>query len=182
MKDDDGTLAETIEDGYEIQGERAERQLKQFGADGVRVEFFNAFNDDPAHFKAFLLDLVKNLRSQHCCSLLELIGDAHSRVRNSERDQTLAVQKDAARPLMTWLKNNREPDQSNILRPERSLVSALYSAHPSSVRASVRRQGEWYNLDYSYQLGYGARLVVRTMVGKKLEAFKIISEKSPPRR
>ena len=45
----------------------------------------------------------------------------------------------------------------------------------SSLRASVRRQGEWYNLDYSHQLGYGARAVAADAVGSKLDDFKAVA-------
>ena len=44
------------------------------------------------------------------------------------------------------------------------------------MRASVRRQGEWYNLNYSYQLGYGAQLVASRLVSKMLRDFQSISE------
>ena len=176
VKDDDGTLADTERDGYEIKGEHAETALKRIGADGVRVDFFNAFDDDPAEIRSFLLSLVENLREQHCSYLRELINDAHSQVDNFERKQYLAIQRDATKQLVTWLRNNGHLDPSNFLKPERSLMMALSSVHPSSIHASIRRRGEWYNLDYSHQLGYGAQLVASSAVGSKLTAFRNISD------
>ena len=118
-----------------------------------------------------MLDLVQNLRWQHHLNLQEMIEDTRSLVDNLEQQQTLEVQREAARHLKNWLNNNGELDLATLSSPEYSLMSAINSAHPSSLRASVRRQGDWYNLDYSHQLSYGARIAAANVVGRKLNSF-----------
>ena len=171
VKDDDGFFAESTEEGYELKREQAQTTMQAVGFPNLRVEFFNALGDDPGLFRAVLLDLVHDLRRQHQSNLQILINDARSLVENFEQQQTLEVQRDAAKHLTIWVLNNRELDFSALYHPKRSLMWAIDNAHPSSVRASVRRQGEWYNLDYSHQLGYGARLAAARVVGQKLNDF-----------
>jgi hypothetical protein len=36
-------------------------------------------------------------------------------------------------------------------------MEEMRRAHASTVNAAVRREGEWYSLSYSHQLGFGAR-------------------------
>ena len=73
--------------------------------------------------------------------------------------------------MMVWLDNNRDVGDL-ATRLENSLIDAINRAYASSVRASVRRQGDWYNLNYSHHLGYGARVMAARSVGAKLENFR----------
>lgn len=171
VKDDDGFAAESVRDGYDLKREQAESTMQSVGFPNLRVEFFNALRDDSADFKALLLDLVNDLRRHHCLLLNEMIKDAHSLVHNFEEEQTMEVQRQAARRLQVWLDTNRELDFDLLYAPERSLMRAIADAHPSSLRASVRREGDWYNLDYSHQLSYGVRLAAARVVRRKLNSL-----------
>ena len=176
VKDDGGFRATSNEDGYDLKRDQAETTMQSIGFPGLRVEFFNALCDDPETFRGILLDLIKDLRRQHHSHLLEMIEDVRSLVENFEQQQTLEVRRDAARHLNNWVNINEELDFTTLSSPERSLMSAINGAHPSSVRASIRRQGDWSNLDYSYQLSYGARLAAANVVGRKLNSLSDLTE------
>ncbi len=135
--------------------DQAETTLQSIGLAGSGVEFFNALSDDPKNCKAFMLDLVKNLRLQHQLGLQQMIEDARTLVENFEQQQTLEVQRLAARLLKDWLSNNEELDFASFASPEHGLMSAINSAHPSSLRASIRREGNWYNLDWTFRISSG---------------------------
>ena len=171
VKDDDGLAVESVRDGYDLKREQAESTMQSVGFPNLRVEFFNALRDDSAAFRALLLDLINDLRRHHGRQLNEMIKDAHSLVRNFEKEQTMEVQRQAARRMQVWLETNRELDFDLLYPPERSLMNAIGGAHPSSLRASVRREGEWYNLDYSHQLSYGSRLAAARVVRRKLTSL-----------
>ena len=176
VKDDDGFKAASAEDGYDLKRDQAETTMQSIGFPDLRIEFFNALSDDPEAFRNVLLDLVQNLRRQHCLHLQSMIEDARSLVDNVEQQQSLEVQREAARHLRNWLSANEELDFATLSSPQYSLMSAINGSHPSSVRASVRRQGNWYNLDYSHQLSYGARLQAANVVGRKLNSFSDLVE------
>ena len=176
MRYDDGESVETPDEGYDLKRDHAESTLKSIDLSRVRVDFFNALEDDTLRFRGFLLGLVQNLRDQHRCGLKELIHDTYSLVDDYERQQTLQIQKDAASLLATWRDDSRELDLAAIHQIERNLLIAIGTVHSSSVYASVRRQGEWYNLDYSHQLGVGARLAVANAVNRKLDELRAIAD------
>ena len=176
VKDDEGIVAESREEGYELKREEAETRLTAIGITDMPVEFFDAFQDNSKRLKDFLLELVKDLRKQHCSALREAVDDTRRLVDDHELHQTREVQKAAAESLATWSRENRDLDLSAVPRLERSLIQAIRSAHPSSVRASVRREGEWYNLEYSNQLSYGARLVANSLIRRKLENLHAVAE------
>ena len=171
VKDDDGFKATSAEDGYDLKRDQAETTMQSIGFPDLRIEFFNALTDDPETFRIVLLDLVQNLRRQQHLHLQSMIEDARSLVDNVEQQQSLEVQREAARHLRNWSINNEELDFATLSSPQYSLMSAINGSHPSSVRASVRRLGNWYNLDYSHQLSYGARLQAANVVGRKLNSF-----------
>ena len=175
VKDDSGFSVETVDEGYELKGDQVEMRLETLHISGVRVEFFNALEDPPKHFSAILLELVNDLRKRHCKNLTEAIDGANKLVQNFEKAQVQEIQQQAAKRLIIWLKNNQQIGPFSK-RLQDSLLSAINRAHASSLRASVRRQGEWYNLDYSHQLGYGARAMAVDVAGAKLAKFKTVAE------
>ena len=173
-KDEEGFVAESVEEGYELKHDEAQAALHSMGLPDLRVEFFDAMTDSPDNFRRLLVDLTRSLMRQHRPELQGVANDARSVVGNFEQEQVLEVQRTAARHLKTWIENNRTLDFSSLVRPERSLISAMNGAHPSSVRASVRREGEWYNLDYPHQLSYGARRTAQRVTKAKIEGFRAV--------
>lgn len=174
VKDDEGFVAESVEEGYELKYDEAQTALQSMGLSDLRVEFFNAMSDSPDNFRKLLVDLTHGLMRQHRSELQAVLNDAGSLVDNFEQEQVLEVQRTAARHLQTWIENNRTLDFSSLLGPERSLIIAMNAAHPSSVRASVRREGEWYNLDYPHQLSYGAKRTAQRVTKAKIEGFRAV--------
>ncbi len=175
VKDDAGFSAETKDDGYDLKSEQVEMRIGALNVPDISVGFFNALDDAPERLSVFLLELVTSLRQRHRENLKQAIDGTNYLVQNYEKTQVHDIQRKAANSLIRWRRNNREigdfPSQI-----EDSLLSAINNAHASSLRASVRRQGVWYNLDYSHQLGYGARSVAAVAVGTKLEQFKAVAD------
>ena len=175
MKDDDGFEAETVEDGYDLKCDQAEMLLKGKGVSYAGVEFFNSFEDEPERLTQFVLGLVDGLRHRRCLDLRGVVDDANQVVSNYQQAEVNEVQRQASHQLQVWLDNHRQLGDFRV-RIERSLLSAMREVYASSVRASVRRQGKWDNLDYEQQMGSGARDMVAGLVRPHRTSFKDVAE------
>ena len=167
----DGTPVEEVQEGYDLKRLEAEKRLITIRTPNVAVEFFNALSDDPKSLRGFMLNAVERLRGQHSAALEETVKDARSLIDNFERKQFMIVRRDAARRLAVWLSGNEKLDLPQSLAVESNLMQAIDSVHASSLRASVRREGEWYSLEYSDELAYGARVAAVNSVQSKLGSF-----------
>ena len=157
VKDDMGSAVDSAELGYALKRSEAQVALQALGFPGLRVEFFNAKEDSPDDFEEMLRSLVQGLRQQHRSELEAVINAARSLFENFEEVEKLEVMRRASEILLTWIDNNRTLDFSLLGRPERRLIRALGAEHASSIRASVRREGEWPHFDYAYYLRRGVR-------------------------
>ena len=176
VRDDEGFAVDTVADGYELKGEQATNSLLRSSLPSVPVEFFNSLEDDPRQLVDFLLERVKHLRNINVTKLRNVIDGANALVQNRENEQVRAVQQQVSSQLNTWLGRNREiaPFQRS---PETSLLQAIREMrYASSLQASLRRGGVWYNLDYAHQLGYGTRIMALMAVRPKLEGFRSFAD------
>ena len=175
VKDDQGIPAESVEEGYALKGEQAELRLKSQTLPYADIAFFNAREDNPQDLVDFLMERIEAIRQEQRAKLREVISGAIELVENIDEAQVQEVYQLASRRVTVWLDSNREIGDLTA-RLENSLFSAINRAYASSVRASVRRQGDWRNLDYSYQMGSGARIMASRSVVPKMNDFKAITE------
>ena len=173
VKDDFGEAVDGEEEGYKLKSEQVEARLNALNVPGIQVEFFNSVEDNAEDFEDFLLSLGRSLRKNHCQRLEQAISDTNDLVSNYENEQVREVQRQAARRLKIWLENNADliPFANSL---ESGLLRAMGSAYASSVRASVRRQGNWHNLDYPFQLGNGTASMARSVLNPKLQELRAI--------
>ena len=174
VKDDFGEAVDGEEEGYKLKSEQVEARLNALNVPGIRVEFFNSIEDNAEEFEDFLLSLGRRLRENHCRNLEESISDANDLVANYANEQVREVQRQAAGHLKAWVVNNSvlEPFSRKL---EDGLFNAMRSVHVSSVRASVRRQGNWHNLEYAFQLGNSTASMARQVLAPKERSFKTIT-------
>lgn len=175
VKDDDGIVVELAADGYDLKAEQVEMALRRIGVPQLPVHFFNAREDNPSGLREFLLTRLAQLRGLYSGQLTQVIDEVRSLLKNFETEQVQEVQRDAARRVHVWLNSNRTLPRAKA-RIHESLLTALDHAYASTIRATVRRQGEWSKLDYSYQLGYGARRVAVAAIQPRLDAIAAIAE------
>ena len=162
---------ESVAEGYELKGEQAEMSLKTQKLPCTAIEFFNAREDNPQHIADFLLKQVERIRQKQCDRLKEVITGAIELVDNADQAQAQEIYQQVARRIRLWLEDNREIEGLHG-RLEDSLTTAISRAHPSSVHASVRREGNWHNPDYSHQLRHGARVMVARHLIPKQDDFE----------
>lgn len=174
VKDDQGMPADTVAEGYDMKGEQAETRLKSENIPYAGIEFFNSREDAPESLISFLSERIEGIRAVHRKNLGKVIASANALVENFAHKQVQEIYQQAAKPMVAWLNNNREIAAPSA-QLEAPLLNAIAKAYPASVHASVRRQGDWYNLKYSHQLGYGARALTVSLVRPKLRDFRTIT-------
>ncbi|MEN4880436.1 helix-turn-helix transcriptional regulator [Pantoea agglomerans] len=158
VKDEVGMKVESVEEGYELKHEQISMSLAPLGLSGLAVGFFDSRQDDPLLFQSFLSDQLDNVRRSFGHQLNEIISNAKVLLQNYEQAQTQEVIRQAALQLRTWINRHRSPEHLN-LRVQDSLIEQLGYAYAATIRASVNRDGDWYNLNFGHHLGYGARKI-----------------------
>jgi transcriptional regulator with XRE-family HTH domain len=174
VKYDDGARVDIDEEGYEVKADQINMRLALLGASEMGVEFFNAREESASRIRARLVEKITELRKQHARRITQLAG-AVSRLRENRQDEQVRIIFERAMShLNTWIKRNREVRPSDAPLQEPLVTAIENTRYASTVRASVRRHGDWYNLDYYHHLAYGVRRLAVAQIGAKLVELKVI--------
>jgi transcriptional regulator with XRE-family HTH domain len=156
VKDEAGVRVESDDEGYELKAEQVAMALEPLGLRDFTIGFFNAFGDEPLRLRNLLTTSVERIRESFRRHLRDAASNASILLLNHEKEQVQEVLRSAARMMQTWVtQHSTVPSLSG--RVHDSLMSQLHVVYASTIRASVRREGEWHNLSYGHHLGYGAR-------------------------
>ena len=172
MRDDAGESAEMVEEGYDMKGEVVEEVVHaQLGFDDFSVQFFNAHEDEARAVRGQLGARVQAMFDGYRETMSQLVEGARTLLENFEDEQAQEIVRQAMSMVGSWVANNRDLQFAGR-KIEQSLVGQVNGAHPSTIHATMRRRGGWYNLDFSHHLAYGARLVVSAMLREKIASFE----------
>jgi transcriptional regulator with XRE-family HTH domain len=175
VKDESGTRAENVEEGYALKAEFAAMALEPLGLQGLTIGFFNAFGDDPSRLRGLLFECLRKIRQGFRARIEEDIASARRLLANHEKEQVDEVLRSAAGMLETWIAQNRAvPPLSGHVQD--SLMSQINSSYAATVRATIRREGEWPNLNYGHHLGYGARRLAARALEPLVDKFRVATE------
>ena len=171
MKDDaTSTPVESADEGYELKGEQIALALEPLGLQALGVGFYNANEDSAALAQNFLVERLARARASFRNRIEEATVGARALLRNHGEERIRAVLRDASESLRTWATMNKTvpPVHAHV---QESLVAQIQVAYASTVRATVRREGEWTQLSYSHHIGYGARRLAVIALGKAVDEF-----------
>ncbi|MBI5517149.1 MAG: helix-turn-helix transcriptional regulator [Deltaproteobacteria bacterium] len=170
VKDESGVRVETVAEGYELKGDQIALALEPLGLANLPLCFFNAHQDDPESLRSVLSERIDRSRENSQNKLREIVLNARRLLDNYEQEQVQEVIRQASRMLQTWVsRHSKIPTPTGSLQA--SLVEQIQKAYASTVRATVRREGEWETLSFSHHLGFGARRMAAQSLGKSVEAF-----------
>jgi hypothetical protein len=175
MKDDASEHVESVEEGYDLKGEQVGDSLESSGISNIPVCFFNAMGDSKDLLVRFVMDRITQVRDAFSSDLERLVANVWEVIGNQAKEQAQAILRDAASQLKHWVGQNKEAPKAGR-QVQKSLIKELQSAHPSTVHAAVRREGDWLHLNYGYQLGHGARTLATATLGKKVADFTAIAD------
>lgn len=175
VKDEAGIKVDSAEEGYELKEEQISMALQPLGLADLAIDFFNSHQDDPKELQDFLHGRIALVQQTFRDRMEEITTQARNLLLNQEQAQVHEVVRNAAHMLQSWTEQNTAVGQLNA-HVQDSLMEHIGRAYASTIRATVRREGEWPNLSYSHHLGYGARRVAALALGKKIERFAGLCE------
>lgn len=176
MKDDaTSEHVESAEEGCELKGEQVEMALESTGIRNIPICFFNAMEDPRGTLVQFVMNRIVAARDAFSSDLERLVASVREVIENQAKEQAQAILRDAASQLKHWMSQNKGAPKPTR-QVQRSLLNELEDAHPSTVHAAVRREGDWLHLNYGYQLGHGARTLATAALGKKVADFTAIAD------
>jgi hypothetical protein len=171
MKDDaTSTPVESAEEGYELKAEQTAMALEPLGLQKLAIGFYNAAEDPAARAQEFFVERLHHARNSFRDRIRDATKGARTLLKNHGEERIRAVQRDAGESLRTWASLNASvpPVQAHV---QESLLAQIQVAYAATVRAAVRREGEWLQLSYSYHIGYGARRLAVFALGKAVDEF-----------
>lgn len=170
VDDATGGPVESVEEGYELKRENALMNMASLGLKDYRVGFYNCLSDQPDRAQKFLVEGLERARSSFRRQLASAVKGARDLLENQREQANQAALEEAARRLRLWIQESeRLPAIPGSVQDE--LLGELVAANASVVYAATRREGEWRNFSYSYQLGFGARKLCVTAAGKRVDGF-----------
>jgi transcriptional regulator with XRE-family HTH domain len=171
MKDDaTSEPVESDEEGYELKAEQVALALEPLGLENLGVRFFNASTDPAEYAQSFLLERIRQSRESFRLRLRSATEGAQTLLQNHGEELIQAVLRQAGETLKTWARQNAEVPvvQAHV---QESLIAQIQVAYASTVRAAVRREGEWSQLSYSHHIGYGARRIAVMALQRAVDTF-----------
>ena len=171
MKDDaTSTPVESTDEGYELKEEQVALALEPLGLQNLGVGFYNANEDAPILAQAFLAGRLARARESFRTQMRDATAGARILLQNHGEERIHAVLRDASDTLRTWTQLNTTVPTVNA-HVQESLVAQIQVAYASTVRAAVRREGEWGQLSYSWHIGYGAKRLAVIALEKAVDSF-----------
>lgn len=156
MKDDSGYEALSNEEGYSLRVNQIENNLIAKGLRNIPKICFDVESDNPNIVREEILNQIRAVRSSVEERLFDLCAAADEILENHEEQALLASIQEVANRLNNFLKSNRELGVSNNT-PYSEAISTIKSIrYASTLWAAVRRNGEYFNLNFYHLLGVGA--------------------------
>jgi len=156
IKDDSGEMPETDEEGYLVKRDQAHSQLQRIGFANLEIEFLNIASDSPQIVAESLTQRVISLRRKHADRLRDT-QDRAARLVDDYSQKSARKIREKVREVIGSLVQRLPGLRARIKRMEEEALSALATFHASTVWATTRRQGEYYNLNLYSFLGSCAR-------------------------
>ena len=175
VKYDDGARVDDDSEGYELKRDQIHLRLNQHGQSDVAVEFFNAREEGPRKTRERFIDMIMEYRRHHAAQISRLAAAVERLAENRQDEQIRLVFEHVMSDLDSWIQKNRaiSLSEDGVQQP---LVDAIDTTrYASTIRAAVRRYGDWYNLDYYHHLSYGVRKLGVEQIGSKIVDFKTIA-------
>lgn len=173
MKDEAGIPADSYAEGYELKQEQVQNALARspISMPEASVGFFNAYKEPASELAEYLEGRISSARTSFASELGSTLKQAQGVIENADAEQELEEQRVIAGHISSWIDNHSSPSipDDHVYEP---LLREMQQTHASTVRAAVRREGEWFSFSYAHQLGHGARRLAFMSLDSDVTGFK----------
>ncbi|MDE0508337.1 MAG: helix-turn-helix transcriptional regulator [Gammaproteobacteria bacterium] len=156
MKDDDGELALTDDEGYEFKKMQVEDELTAEDMPEVPMLFLNVERGEGAAVLSAILAQVTSMRESMAQRVVKLCDGATEIIENQEREAVAAAIEEVNRRLITFLDGNDDLAARERHAYQEVLDTVSGARYASTIWAATRRKGEYYGLNVIHQVGVGA--------------------------
>lgn len=157
MKDDIGENAGSDEDGYMMKQEQVEKALQNIGVrEAMPIYFFNSRSDDPDALSDYIGKQIKRLRTSKEEQIKNVSKAIDYLISNKKEVHFQNAKKEVSKRLKDFMRDNSNLTNYNV-EIYSYFLNELRTSHARTVWASMRRNGDWGNLDVYLMLGIGAR-------------------------
>jgi transcriptional regulator with XRE-family HTH domain len=144
-------------EGYAIRKQDIAHALVKAKAEGTPVYFFDAHADKPARIWEQLRAQVSRMRKAYEDRAISAVEGVENLIKNVDLIKTGEARRrieEASRLLLKQVRRLPETVRPAYL----NLLDQLEATHPSSIAASIVREGEWETFDITSILGMGVRI------------------------
>lgn len=175
VRDQQGHLAENVDDGREIKSEQIGSTFSRLGLPHLRVEFTDVMvPSDCEQLRKQLLAMVLSQRQKASERISSLVQTVDHLIANRENETVRAIMEMVTRPVLVWCDGNAIIPAGDPHVEKELLTDMEGLRYPSSLRASVNRRGDWYNFDYWHGLGFGSRREAVSRTSEQIAELKAI--------
>ncbi len=154
-QDDEGTRAETAEDGYRIKSDQVRWALSKVkGVKDLPVLFFDVLKEPREEVADQLAGFVERMRKAQAQRIAEAGKAIDELIRRHGEAQTKEAQEKVRKRLRIFIEQHREIGAA-MQGSYQSFISTIGRTHVRTVWASTRRNGAWSGLDAYHLLGVG---------------------------
>ncbi|WP_261205101.1 helix-turn-helix domain-containing protein [Laspinema sp. D2d] len=159
-----GDFVESTKEAYELKKKEVDNKirpkLKNWDEKDIPVLFFNAQSeeDEPSEIFADLLKKIGELREASCRRLQNATNALLILIQNQEEEDAKKAYEKVKESVKNFLDEyGQQP--LKLYTTYRFLLQEIEKSHQKTIRATMRRQGRYDNLDIYLLLGKGAREV-----------------------
>ena len=139
------------------------------------IFFFNAKKDSNQKASCRVLEMIADLRLRHVEAVQEVERAIEEIEKNRKKAEAQAAFINVSRAIQAWVQVSRK-QLADVHQVYKSLVDDLENkeVYASSIRASVNREGSWFNFDFYYKLSIASRKKVVRAFGESVSEIKLV--------
>lgn len=160
MVDENGEEVEEEEEGYKLKQNEVEKKLKKLLQKcqqefNIPILFFNAKSEEQKSMTAEIDRRLENLRLLHCDLLLEAKNALGILIKDVEEKNAIEARERVIKDLKSFLEDAKLREFRSLIHEE--VLEEMKKAHYGKVKATIKRRGEYSNLNVYVLLSNAAR-------------------------